>query len=370
MSRRKTHEEYVAELAIKNPTVEVVGEYVDSYTKILHHCLIHDVYWDVLPPNALKGKGCKECMKEKNRNRFIKSHEDYVSQLKEITPDIVVLEKYLGGDIPILHLCKKHDIKWMAYPNNILRGQGCVECGKEKFHDKRCKKHEDYALELSIKNPTVEVVEEYIDSKTPILHHCLTHDIYWKLQPANALRGDGCEMCHWERIGISNGRTHEEYISKLKLVNPDIIVIGDYINSNTPILHKCLIDGHEWFAYPSNVLSGCGCPQCQESSGERQIRQWLENHDVEFAYQYTFKDCRDIKSLPFDFYLPNYNVCIEYDGGQHYKPVDKFGGVESFEKTIKHDNIKNNYCHENNILLLRIPYFKNVEEELNNFLFI
>lgn len=437
MYKRKTHEEYVAELAIKNPTVEVVGKYVDSYTKILHHCLIHDVYWDVLPPNALKGKGCKECMKEKNRNRFIKSHEDYVLQLKEVNPDIIVLEKYLGGDVPILHLCKKHNVKWMAYPNNILKGQGCIECGKDKYHDKRCKKHEDYVKELTIKNPTVEVIEEYIDSHTPILHRCLVHDTYWDLQPANALRGDGCWKCrneklrdilikthedymqelsiknpnvevigrymghqiktlhhclihdeYWETIP-SNAlkgcgcrkclgekisekccKTHEQYVKDVEEINPDVEVVGQYINAKTPILHKCKIDGYEWMAIPFIILAGYGCPQCNESSGERQVRQWLNKHNIKYEYQKPFKDCRDILPLPFDFYLPDFNIAIEYQGGQHYKPVERFGGEEKFKLQQKHDNIKRQYCKNNNIKLLEIPYFKNVEEELNNFLFI
>ena len=83
----------------------------------------------------------------------------------------------------------------------------------------------------------------------------------------------------------------------------------------------------------------------------------------------------DINPLPFDFYLPQLNKCIEYDGGQHYFPVDFAGkgmehAEEQFRKTQYRDKIKNDYCKNNGISLLRIPYFKNVEEELNNFLFI
>ena len=100
------------------------------------------------------------------------------------------------------------------------------------------------------------------------------------------------------------------------------------------------------------------------------IRQWLINNGIEYEYQKSFADCRDKRSLPFDFYLPEYNVCIEYDGKQHYESIEYFGGEESFAYTQRHDEIKNQYCADNNIKLLRIPYFANVEEELNKFLFI
>lgn len=70
------------------------------------------------------------------------------------------------------------------------------------------------------------------------------------------------------------------------------------------------------------------------------------------------------------FYLTDYNLAIEYQGEQHYRPIDYFGGKEKFEVQQKRDNIKRDYCKNNNINLLEIPYYKNVEEELNNFLFI
>ena len=435
-SRKKTHEEYVAELAIKNPNVEVIGRYDGAHTKIMHHCLIHDVYWDVLPGNVLAGKGCKECMKEKNRNKFVKSHDEYVSDVARVNPDIVVIGKYINSNTPIMHLCKKHNVEWMAYPNNILKGQGCVECGNEKFHDKRCKKHEDYVDELAVKNPTVKVIGEYVDSQTKILHHCNIHNIDFMQRPSDALKGGGCSICHRERIGAANSMTYEEYIEALNDINPSIVVLGDYINASTPILHKCVIhnvewmvspsnilsghgcrecgnekikkalsktqeqyieevanvnpdievmgqyinartpimhrckiDGYEWMTMPYSVLSGYGCPVCSESSGERQIRQWLDKHCIVYEYQKIFDDCRNVLPLPFDFYLPKYNSCIEFDGGQHYFPVNLFGGEESFEKTVKHDEIKNKYCEDNDIRLLRIPYYEDVDEQLNNFLF-
>lgn len=105
------------------------------------------------------------------------------------------------------------------------------------------------------------------------------------------------------------------------------------------------------------------------------IRQLLRDYKVQYIPQYKFLDCKDQRPLPFDFYLPEYNTCIEYDGGQHFFPVN-FSGEEAeyaeqqFKTIQYHDQIKNQYCADNGITLLRIPYFKNIEEELNNFLFI
>ena len=470
----------------------------------MHRCLLHNVEWKVLPGNALAGKGCKECMKAKNRARFTKSHESYVSRLYQVNPNIVAIERYIDSSTPILHLCKTHNIKWKAYPSNLLKGQGCSECGKEKIYNNshksqndyikelqvknpklevageyvnantpiphRCrlhgivwnispagalaghgcnecrsekfrkilgKTHEDYVKELSTKNPTVEVVEHYVNSKTKLKHHCLIHDEYWVTSPFNVLKGCGCPQCLKERMSLSNSfnqkdyinilksknsnvipigeyvnvktpilhkckvhdydwmttpdsvlqgcgcpqcsrekissklkKTASEYLEELKVANPDIIALEDYIDSRTPILHKCLIHNHVWRNSPTHILSGTGCPLCLESRGERLVRQWLEEHRIDFEFQKIFVDCRDEKPLPFDFYLPKYNLCIEYQGQQHYKPIDYFGGLDNLAYVIKHDKIKESYCKDNGISLLHIPYYKKAEEELNNFLLI
>ena len=121
---------------------------------------------------------------------------------------------------------------------------------------------------------------------------------------------------------------------------------------------------------PNSLLSGKGCPICSESHGERNARKWFEEHKIRYVSQKVFDDCKDKKVLPFDFYLPDYNICIEYQGEQHYRPIEYFGGEEQFKTQYKHDKIKRDYCKNNNIRLLEIPYWENVEETLNNFLFI
>lgn len=104
-----------------------------------------------------------------------------------------------------------------------------------------------------------------------------------------------------------------------------------------------------------NLLS-CGC---LKSRGERKISEILTELDIPYSYQHKFPDCKSpFSNLPlyFDFYLPDYNCCIEYDGEQHFCPIDYFGGVEKFEKTKLRDKVKTDYCDNHQIKLIRIPY--------------
>ena len=92
---------------------------------------------------------------------------------------------------------------------------------------------------------------------------------------------------------------------------------------------------------------------------------FLLNNNIIFVYQKTFSNCKFKRNLVFDFYLPEQNICIEYDGAQHFKINKHFGGIESLKLQQKKDEIKNEYCKNNNINLIRIKYNENVENELN-----
>lgn len=372
MGKSKTHDEYVAELAIKNPNIRVAEQYAGANVPIKHHCIKHNVYWNITPHNALGGNGCRECGIEKRISSRRKSHNEYVEELKIKNPTVETVEQYINANTPIMHHCLIHDIFWVTTPARALQGVGCEECRIEKFRQIRCKEHEQYVEEVAIVNPDIVVVGKYIDATTPIQHYCKKHKVYWDASPDSILHGHGCIECGNEKIRTKNIKSHDEYVKDLSIINPDVEVIEEYKGSYINILHRCKIDGYIWSAKPANILSGKGCPQCNESYGERRIRQWLEKYNIKYKYQKTFDDCRDIRVLPFDFYVPEYNTCIEYDGEQHFRPV-KFDGkddetaIKQFEKTRYHDEIKTKYCEDNNIHLLRIPYFKNVEEELNNF---
>ena len=108
----------------------------------------------------------------------------------------------------------------------------------------------------------------------------------------------------------------------------------------------------------------CGCDK-KHSQWEDLIANFLSQHHIQFIPEYRFFDCRNLQgtdTLPFDFYLTDLRMLIEYDGIHHYYPVSTWGGEEKFLITQRNDNIKNMYCEEHNIPLLRIPYTYTKEE--------
>jgi len=111
-----------------------------------------------------------------------------------------------------------------------------------------------------------------------------------------------------------------------------------------------------WMATPNDILDGCGCPLCNSSKGELEVESILIEKNIFFIKNKTFTGCKHKSLLKFDFYLPKYNICIEYDGLQHFKPISFFGGNEQLKENKKRDKIKNKFCKNNGIFLIRIPY--------------
>lgn len=110
-----------------------------------------------------------------------------------------------------------------------------------------------------------------------------------------------------------------------------------------------------------NFKNGFRCPYCNmesiESKGEKEVEKILKKFKIKYNKQHTFEDCKYKKYLPFDFYLPDFNIIIEYDGEYHFEIIEHFGGFNKFIDTKIRDTIKNIYCKDNNIKLIRIPYW-------------
>lgn len=281
----KSHEEYVKEVSSINPHIEVLEKYVNMKTSILHKCDIHNIQWKTMPESILQGCGCQECGKEKSRNILCKSNEKYIEELKKCNPNIITKEKYINSTTSILHKCLIDGYEWQARPVNILSGMGCPKCAIEKNRKSALRTHQQYVEEVNKVNPYIDVIGEYNGSGISIKHYCKKHDVYWNTIPSNVLKGCGWPECGIEKRNAKSRKSHNKYVEELRIINPHIIVLGTYINGQTSIKHKCTVDGYEWFAKPYNILQGKGCPICNESHGERKIRQWLEKHRIEYVCQ-------------------------------------------------------------------------------------
>lgn len=144
-------------------------------------------------------------------------------------------------------------------------------------------------------------------------------------------------------------------------------ILSSYMGNQEKILIKFDCSHEPNWITPDNLKKGQYCPICKESKGEKIIRLYLEKNNIEFTQEHRFDDCRHKRSLPFDFYIPSKNLCIEFDGEQHYRANNYFGGEEKLKVTQKRDEIKNEYCRDNGINLLRIPYreLDNIEKILD-----
>lgn len=296
-----------------------------------------------------------------------KTHEEYIQEVAQINSNIEVVGQYVNTDTKILHKCKLDNYEWMAFPTNVLRNHGCPECANRKKAINMALTEGEYIQRLFDVNPNIKLIGKYKNANTKVMHCCKICGHQWKAYPNNLLSGKGCKKCADKLGGELRKKSHDTYVQQVNIINKDIDIIGSYIDARTPIKHKCKLCGHEWDAIPDNILRGHGCGMCLESNGEKQIRKYLILNFVNFTFQHTFADCKNKKVLPFDFYLPDYNVCIEYDGIQHFEPIEFFGGEQKFAEQQYNDNIKTQYCIDNNITLLRIKYNQDIEMELNKF---
>ena len=204
------------------------------------------------------------------------------------------------------------------------------------------------------------VLVDYKNNSTKIKIKCPSHGIFEQI-PQDHLKGCGCSNCkNVKRL------TKEEFINRSNIIhdNKYDYSLVEYKNSSTKVKIICPIHGM-FEQIPSKHLIKQGCPKCKKSKGEKYINNLLKENNINFEIQKSFKNCKNIKTLQFDFYLPEYNICIEFDGEQHYKSVKYFGGERELEIIQKRDKIKNEFCKNNNIKLIRITYKDDINEIIN-----
>ena len=165
-------------------------------------------------------------------------------------------------------------------------------------------------------------------------------------------------------------KTHEQFVKDLAKINPDIKIIGRYKGCESSVKCKCVRCGYEWNGLAGYLLHLSGCPQCHMSSGERILLRLLDEFNITYTYQYSTPECKYINMLRFDAFDTVNNVAFEYNGEQHYFPVDYkhegYNPIEAFKINQIRDNVKIEYCKNNNIPLIIIPYWE--KNNMRNFL--
>jgi very-short-patch-repair endonuclease len=202
----------------------------------------------------------------------------------------------------------------------------------------------------------------YINKRIKVNISCRLHGLF-SIWAMNHLNGSGCLLCKRE-----NKRTPQnEFIKQVNIIHNFKYDYSKviYKNNRTKIVIICPEHGEFQQTPDSHLTQKSGCPKCQESKGEKAVRIWLRDNNFKFEEQKTYIDLyhKDkSKLLRFDFYLPDYNLLIEFDGTQHYCPSypknNKEKAITLFETVKQRDEIKNQYCINNKIKLLRIPYWK------------
>ena len=181
------------------------------------------------------------------------------------------------------------------------------------------------------------------------------------------MKGYGCPECSRLKQSEKMKKPQEQFISDARNVH------GDYYDYSLVEYHGCftkvkiICPKHGLFEQtPATHLRGSGCPVCRKSKGEERISVWLKDNNIKHDAQHKITNesilCKN-RHLVVDFYLPDYNTIIEYNGEQHYKPVDLWGGEEKLESQQERDNALRQYCKEHEVKLIEIPFsrFNDIE---------
>ena len=259
--------------------------------------------------------------------------------------------EYINAKTKIKIICQIHGL-FEQIPRQHINGYNCPKCSgvymdKTYFIEKSKKIHN---LKYDYSNV------EYENNSKHVVISCPIHNNFIQ-KPKDHLLGKGCPKC------VGKNKTTKDFINQSINIHGKRYDYSNvkYINATDKIKIICLEHG-EFKQTPNSHLTGKGCPSCKDSKGERNIRNILIKKNIKFIQQKKFNECKNIKELPFDFYLPDHNTCIEYHGEQHYKAVKHFGGLEKFEKQKNNDAVKINFCIIQKINLIIISNINEIEK--------
>lgn len=300
----------------------------------------------------IKNRRCSKCVVDERRLTY-ENVKGYIESFNYV----LVSDSYTSVHKKLTIKCPQNHTFNMTYAN-FQQGQRCPTCGVKVRSEKA--KYDYDEVKSCLGSEGYELLsDEYINVKEKLKLKCPQGHI-WEVTLDSFNSGSRCKHCY------GNIKFDFEYVKEYIESFGYKLLSSTYLNCDSKLDLECP-NGHKFrmsfynFKNKNNRCSICSC-----SKGEDRICSILNRVKIRYKSQYKFKNCKFKNVLPFDFYLPNYNACIEYDGEQHFRPVERFGGLEGFIDTKIRDTIKNVYCKNNDITLIRIPYweFDNIENIL------
>ena len=341
--------------------------FVQAKTKIKIRCnkgheftTIFDVY--------KRGKyKCKKCVQESGMLRRKYTFNDIVNLFAKEGYFVESNSLEYKNMETVLKVTCPRGHKWTSSYNNFSSGYKCPMC---KIEDK------EMSYKLKDENTLIDYGYEILDfqrsendffTASTFTVKCKHEHITQK--PIKSIRSGKlhCIDCFGKKK-----KTLDEVIDVFEFHGYKVLHHNGYENNQSRFLISCKNGHKKDVTYANFKRKHKKCEFCDEnvvgvSKGEKRIAKFLDKNNINYIYQYKINECRLKYPLPFDFYIPNINLLIEYDGEQHFKSIEHFGGLDRFMTRKISDTIKNEYCKNNNIKLIRIPYweFDNIEKILN-----
>lgn len=338
-------------------------EYINSHTKVCIICPKHGEFWQKPNNHIGNNQGCPKCCRTK---KLIT--EEFIKEAKEIHGNKYDYSKveYINNKTKVCIICPIHGEFWQT-PNKHLSGNGCKECGNIRISKSRLLSHEDFMKKLiKIHGDKYNYSKtQYLNANTKVCVICPIHGEFWML-PSNLTAPNhpqGCPKCGRQKRGEDQTYSLQEIIKLSKETHGDKYDYSKvkYINYHTKVCIICHKHGEFW-QRPADHIRGNGCPICKASKLEEEMSEFLRKNNINFCQEHTFDWLKNKHSLKLDFFLTDYNLVIECQGMQHFKPVN-FGtqtieeGNKKLARTLESDKIKYNLCQEHGIKVL---YYSNL----------
>lgn len=377
----KSNDEFLRELyMVHGGKIVPLERYVGVKRKILFRCNICGNEWRTTAGNIMKTKNCPKCALKLKAKKNTLTHEEFLESAKEKMGqrfyDYEILGRYKNSKTKIKVKHKECGYEWDITPNNLYMAKTCPKChgkvnGKisEIRRKASMKTNEEYLKELQeVWGEEYTPLEDYKGYNEKLLVRHNECGFEWNVRAGTLKRGHGCPKC-----AGSYRRTTEDYSKELsEKFNGKLELVSEFIAVSKDVMVKCNECGEVFTrnaGYLINNEDATGCPLCKPiSSGEEVIRIYLRKNNIFYITQYPVKIKE--QALRFDFAVYDENkivAFIEYQGEQHYKPVEFFGGLKAFKLQKDKDKLKREYCVRNNVPLIEIPYWeKDIEKVLVN----